>query len=135
MPKDPREAKGTCQALGAALQPFNGSYAPWQTGTPSSIPASSSASYPWPPPTISNIDVAMQLLPTYTNTGPIATLAPETYTAAPASVTKSVDGWFNAKDTEKGITTVSGCPYPDEWFGVFSVTPTAPCTGSAPTGA
>lgn len=133
IPQDPREAFGMCQQLGTALEPFNGTYEPWQTGTPSSIPASSSASYPWPPPTISNIDVPMQLLPTYTNTGPISTLPPETYSSAAASATKSVNGWFDAQDTEGGITAVSGCTYPNEWFGIFSSTPTIPCTGPTPT--
>ncbi|PPQ84071.1 hypothetical protein CVT26_013152 [Gymnopilus dilepis] len=129
IPKDPRTAHGMCGALGASLQPFNGTYQPWQTGTPSSIPASSTSQFPWLPTTISAADVPVSLLPTYTDTAAIITLPPATFTKAPASVTKAADGWFNTQDTAGGITTVSGCPYPSEYAASFSVIPTAPCTG------
>ncbi|KAF8881403.1 glycoside hydrolase superfamily [Gymnopilus junonius] len=130
IPADPRTASGLCGQIGAALQPFDGTYLPWQTGTPSSIPASSTAQYPWPPPTISGADVPVSLLPTYTGTAPVITLPPATFTVAAASVTKPADGWFNTQDTVGGVTAVAGCSYPNEYDGVFAVIPTAPCTGS-----
>ncbi|KAJ7930024.1 glycoside hydrolase family 5 protein [Mycena leptocephala] len=130
IPRDPRTAAGKCEALGLTPNPFNGVYAPWATGgVTSSIPASSSASFPWPPTTISGAVVPVTLMPTYTSTGSIITLPAATFTAAPSSVTASVDGWFDAQDNTGGVVTVAGCTYPDEYNGIFSVTPTAPCTG------
>ena len=136
IPKDPRTARGMCESLEAASEPFDGDFKPWQTGgVPSSIPASSTARFPWPPTTINAANVPISLLPTYTNTAPLITMPPAVFTSAPASVTKSADGWFNNQDTQGGITAVAGCPYPDKYFGVFSVVPTTPCTGpvSVPT--
>jgi glucan 1,3-beta-glucosidase len=78
---------------------------------------------------ITSADVPLSLLPTYTNTAPIITLPPESYTGVPSQETAGVDGWFDDSDTEGGITTVSGCSYPDEYSASFSVIPTAPCTG------
>ncbi|KAJ3516166.1 hypothetical protein NLJ89_g1298 [Agrocybe chaxingu] len=129
IPQDPRSAVGMCQSLGAGTEPWDGTFQPWQTGTPSSIPEASSSQFPWPPVTISSASVPASLLPTYTNTAPVITLPPATFTAAPSSVTASADGWFNHQDTEGGITTVAGCPYPNEYDGIFSVVPTAACTG------
>lgn len=129
LPKDPRVAQGKCLSLGTAQDPFNGTFLPWQTGTPSSIPASSSQSFPWPPPSITLAQVPISLMPTYTDTAAIITLPPETFTDAPAQKTASVDGWFDKQDTEGGVITVTGCPYPDEYNGIFSTTPTAACTG------
>ncbi|KAF7352577.1 Glycoside hydrolase family 5 protein [Mycena venus] len=134
IPRDPRTAVGKCAALGVALDPFNGTYAEWATGAvTSTIPASSSASFPWPPTTISNANVPLTLLPTYTSTGPVTTLPPQTFTAAPSSITAPVNGWFDAQDTAGGVVTVAGCTYPDEYNGIFSTTPTAPCTGPTAT--
>ncbi|KAJ7683958.1 glycoside hydrolase superfamily, partial [Mycena rosella] len=120
IPADPRTAIGKCQALGLTPSPFNGTYAPWATGgATSSIPASSSASFPWPPTTISNAVVPVTLMPTYTSTGSIITMPPATFTAAPSSVTASVNGWLDAQDTAGGVVTVAGCTYPDEYNGIF----------------
>jgi glucan 1,3-beta-glucosidase len=134
LPKDPRTSIGKCASLGSNQAPFDGNYAPWQTGeSTSSIPASSSSSFPWPPPSISNAGVPISLMPTYTDTASIITLPPATFTDAPSTLTAGVDGWFDKSDTEGGITSIAGCPYPDEYNGIFSSgTPTAPCTG--PTG-
>ncbi|KAJ6539597.1 glycoside hydrolase family 5 protein [Mycena capillaripes] len=131
IPRDPRTASGKCQALGLTLNPFNGSYASWATGgATSTIPASSSASFPWPPTTISNAVVPVTLMPTYTPTGTITTMPVATFTAAASSITASANGWFDAQDTVTGgVVTVAGCTYPDEYNGIFAVTPTAPCTG------
>ncbi|KJA24157.1 glycoside hydrolase family 5 protein [Hypholoma sublateritium FD-334 SS-4] len=129
IPKDPRTAFGMCTSLNATISDFSGTFAPWQTGTPSSIPTSSSAAYPWPPATISSADVAVTLMPTYTNTGVVITMPPATFTAAPSSKTSAVNGWFDTLDTSGGVTAVAGCVYPDEYVATFVVTPTAPCTG------
>ncbi|KAI5900779.1 glycoside hydrolase family 5 protein [Schizophyllum commune H4-8] len=130
LPSDPRSYVGKCAALGSAQQPFDGTYSAWQTGgETSTIVASSTSRYTWPPASISGADVDVSLLPTYTATGSVVTLPPATFTDAPSSVTSSVDGWYDDQDTAAGITTVSGCPYPDEYNGIFSTTPTAPCTG------
>lgn len=69
----------------------------------------------------------------YANTASIITMPPATFTAAPSSMTNGVDGWFNTQDTAGGVVTVSGCTYPDEYNGIFSVIPTAPCTGPTAT--
>ncbi|KAF9450270.1 glycoside hydrolase family 5 protein [Macrolepiota fuliginosa MF-IS2] len=129
IPQDPRVALGKCASLGASSDPFDGKYQPWQTGTPSSIPAVSTSQFPWPPAAITQADVELSVLPTYTNTAPIITMPPATFTSVPSQVTATVDGWFNDQDTGGGIATVAGCPYPDEYRPTFSVLPTAPCTG------
>jgi glucan 1,3-beta-glucosidase len=129
IPSDPRNASGICESLGNAPTPFDGTFLPWQTGTPSSIPASSTSLYPWLPTTIGSIDVPISLLPTYTNTATVITLPVPTFTSVPHSVTQSYNGWFDSVDTEGGVVTVSGCSYPDEYTATFDVTPTAPCAG------
>ncbi|KAJ7682559.1 glycoside hydrolase family 5 protein [Mycena polygramma] len=130
IPRDPRTASGKCQAVGLTPNPFIGTYAEWATGgVTSTIPASSTASFPWPPTTISNANVPVTLMPTYTSTGAIITMPAATFTAAASSITASADGWFDAQDTVGGVVTVAGCTYPDEYNGIFTVTPTAPCTG------
>ncbi|KAF7301888.1 Glycoside hydrolase family 5 protein [Mycena indigotica] len=130
IPRDPRTANGKCAALGQQPVSFDGTYEPWMTGgTTSTIAASSTASFPYPPTTISNVVVPLSLMPTFTSTAPIITMPPQTFTAAPSSVTASVVGWFDSSDTTGGVTAVAGCTYPDAWNGIFSTTPTAPCTG------
>ncbi|KAJ7180343.1 glycoside hydrolase family 5 protein [Mycena crocata] len=129
IPRDPRTASGKCAALGLIPTPFDGTYSPWATGVTSSIPASSSMAFPWPPAMISNAAVPVELMPTYTSTGTVITMPPATFTAAPSSVTAPVNGWLNAQDTAGGVVTVAGCTYPDEYNGIFTVIPTAACTG------
>lgn len=129
IPSDPRVAVGMCESVGYTPTPWGGTFKPWQTGTTSSIPASSSSEYPWPPTTISSADVPVSLMPTYTNTATIVTLPVPTFTSIPSSLTQSFVGWFDNADTTGGVTTVAGCTYPDEYSAIFAVTPTAPCTG------
>lgn len=133
IPTDPRTSQGKCASLiTAPADPFNGTFLPWQTGgVPSSIAASSSALYPWPPTSISSAGLSASLLPTYTNTGPITTLPVPTFTGAASKVSQGVNGWFNQADTQGGIVTVAGCSYPNEYSPTFAVVPTAPCTGAA----
>lgn len=136
IPKDPRAAKGKCVAVGVeAGEPrevTSRTFASWQTGVPSPIPEEVREKLAWPPQ-ISGAQVPMEWLPTYTNTGAVKTLAPATFSGAPSQVTASVDGWWNDNDKDGGITTVKGCPYPDQYDGIFTTIPTAPCTGLAPT--
>ena len=134
MPSDPRSASGFCESVGYTPTLFDGTFSPWQTGTPSSIPASSSSMYPWLPASIGNIDVPMSLLPTYTNTATIITLPVPTFTSVPSSVTQGYDGWFDTADAGGGIMTIAGCAYLNEYSATFAVTPTAPCPApTAPT--
>lgn len=129
IPSDPRNASGMCQSLGNVPTPFDGTFLPWQTGTPSSIPASSTSMYTWLPTSIGGADVPLSLLPTYTNTATVTTLPVPTFTSVPSSVTKGFNGWFDSADTDGGVVTIAGCSYPDEYTATFAVTPTAPCTG------
>ncbi|KAK2459491.1 hypothetical protein APHAL10511_008475 [Amanita phalloides] len=134
IPADPRSASGMCESAGyTPSTSFGGTFLPWQTGTPSSIPASSTSMYPWPPASITSAVVPVSLMPTYTNTATITTLPVPTFTSVPSSVTKGFNGWFDTADTGGGIITIAGCSYPDEYNATFSVTPTAPC--GAPTAA
>ncbi|KAF9045268.1 glycoside hydrolase family 5 protein [Panaeolus papilionaceus] len=133
IPKDPRTIRGFCGRLGINNDPFDGNYQPWQTGAvTSTIAAASSQRFPWPPTAIANAEVPVTLLPTYTNTAPVITMPPATFTGAPASVTQGVDGWANNADTAGGVGPVNGCQYPYQYDANFTSVPipTAPCTGS-----
>lgn len=131
MPADPRSSVGKCQGLGVTLtDPFDGSYLPWQTGGPGAgdIPASVSASYPWPPASIVSASGAVSLLPQYTPTGSITTLPPPT--ATPTNV--QIDGWHDSDDTTPAPTPISGCTYPDAWAASYDITlPIAGCSPAA----
>ncbi|KAH6905128.1 exo-beta-1,3-glucanase [Coprinopsis sp. MPI-PUGE-AT-0042] len=132
IPRDPRVASGKCAALGAVMLPFGGIFQQHQTGGLASptIPADYSAANPWPPAAITGADVPVELLPTYTFTGPAITLPVPTFTAAPSEVTEGLDGWYNDEDTLGGAVPVAGCVYPDQYVGSFAAIPTAQCTGA-----
>ncbi|KAI0319281.1 glycoside hydrolase superfamily [Amylostereum chailletii] len=126
---DPRDSIGKCASLvsGASTTALSTyTYSAWQTGAASTAaPASLSASFPWPPTSLSAVgpEVYPALIPTYTATGAISTLPMP-------SVTKGVkegDGWFDKADTTGVFVAVSGCPYPDAWNSSGAVTPTAAC--------
>ena len=112
MPTDPRKSQGKCAALGVSGN-FTGTYLPWQTGGDGagSIPATVTASYPWPPSTISNAGGSPSLLPQYTPTGSISTLPPPTFT----STKVTINGWYDSGDTVPAPTPISGCTYPNAW--------------------
>ena len=128
IPTDPRKSSGKCQALAAPQAPFAGTYSSWQTGGAGAGTIAVSASFPWPPSTISGVSGDIYAaLPTYTPTATVSTLPP-------AQLTPSVsegDGWFNVKDTASAMATVSGCTYPNAWDSSGAVAPTALCPAGA----
>jgi glucan 1,3-beta-glucosidase len=132
MPKDPRTALGVCEALGVSSPQFSGEYEPYQTGGAGAgtIAPTATAGYAWPPAQISNVNVAVSLLPTYTPTGSIVSLPPPTLTPTP---TKSIelDGWFNSQDTAGAPTPVAGCTYPPDPFDAVDAAVPPPCGTSA----
>jgi glucan 1,3-beta-glucosidase len=131
IPKDPRTAVGKCQALGVAQSPWAGTYSAWQTGGAGAgtIAAAVSASYPWPPVTLSGLGGAAYAdLPTYTPTGTIETLPPAQLTPQASEG----NGWYDAQDTAGLMVTVSGCTYPNAWDSAGAVAPTARCPAGAP---
>ncbi|KAJ3535923.1 hypothetical protein NMY22_g6264 [Coprinellus aureogranulatus] len=114
IPSDPRTAVGKCASLNVATSPFEGTFPAYRLGQQPSptVSAEYSAEFPWPPTSIPNADVPVDLLPTYTNTAPVSTLPIPTFTGAPASATEGLDGWFNNNDLEGAPTPVAGCTYP-----------------------
>jgi len=129
IPPDPRVALGKCKPFGDDT-PFTGPYSAWQTGGAGAGTIAVSASFPWPPTTISGVggdDYAA--LPTYTPTGSISTLPPPELTP---SVSQG-NGWADPQDTASAMVTVSGCSYPNAWDSAGAVAPTAACpAGAAP---
>jgi hypothetical protein len=117
IPSDPRTVSGYCSAAGAKVDTFDCQFKPWQTGGAGagSIDPSVSAQYAaWPPATISG---ASGPYASYAPTGSIVSLADPT---AFPSATKTLNGWFNAKDTASAPTPFAGCTYPDMWNAVSS---------------
>ncbi|KAJ6449848.1 glycoside hydrolase family 5 protein [Mycena sanguinolenta] len=141
MPTDPRDSVGICASLDTKTVPFNGTFQSWQTGGAGAgtIAASDTASFgAWPPKTLSSVNVAPTLLPTYTPTASIPSLTWTTPTptsagsgsASAPTITASVgSGWFDAADTALVMTAVAGCTYPDAWSALSSAVP-AVCTGT-----
>ncbi|KAH8822761.1 glycoside hydrolase family 5 protein [Flagelloscypha sp. PMI_526] len=137
IPRDPRNATGKCSRLGSPVTTFNGPYVAWQTGdiNPSvrtSIAPSSSSAYPWPPKSINGAIVSSSAMPSYTETGVRVVLPVPTFTGAPPSATRNLNGWFKENDDGRAIVPIAGCQYPNEYDGVFPVgaTPTAACKGT-----
>lgn len=131
IPSDPRTAVGKCASLNVLSPPFTGTFQPHRLGQDPSptISAEYSAQFPWPPTSIPNADVPVDVLPTYTNTAPVVTLPVPTFTGAPASATEGLDGWSSDSDSEGAPAPVAGCSYPTGDPPVFDVLPAAPCTG------
>ncbi|KAH8110486.1 glycoside hydrolase [Phellopilus nigrolimitatus] len=131
MPKDPRDSVGACAALGESGVQFDGTYSAWQTGGAGAgtIVASVSSEFSaWPPATISDVS-DVSFVPTYTATGAVSTLPPDTFTAAPKTLSVG-DGWADASDTAEGVTEVAGCTYLNPWDSDGVTLPTTTCTGS-----
>ncbi|KAL6305370.1 glycoside hydrolase superfamily [Sparassis latifolia] len=120
MPTDPRQADGLC----SPTTPFDGTLESWQTGGANAgqVPATATASYPWPPSAISNsgYSTLVKAFPSYTPTGTMVTLPPPTMTASGTSVSVG-DGWTNPSDTAMMNVAIASCSYLNPWVG-----PTAP---------
>jgi glucan 1,3-beta-glucosidase len=117
MPKDPRSAVGVCDSTAPWQPPLQA----WQTGGAGAgqIAPAATASFAWPPPTISGGGAA-GALPSYTPTGPVPTLPGPTFsfTQTGARATPSVgNGWANAADTAGAMVPIAGCNYLDTWVG------------------
>ncbi|KAI5120174.1 hypothetical protein M0805_008440 [Coniferiporia weirii] len=133
MPTDPRDAVGKCASLSVTGLQFDGTYSAWQTGGAGAgtISADVRSSFTaWPPTTISGVTGDVSLMPTYTSTATQPTLPPDTFTAAPKTLSVG-DGWADPSDTASRVTEVAGCSYPDPWFALGLTLPTTTCTGSA----
>ncbi|CCO32663.1 putative glucan 1,3-beta-glucosidase D [Rhizoctonia solani AG-1 IB] len=126
MPKDPREAIGTC-----------GNASPWEGPLPASktggtgagiIPASYATARTWPPPSLSRIPNAATL-PTYTATGTLVTLKPAEFTGA-AGINGG-NGWANSADQQGLYTPIAGCPYPSSVWGDAADATQIACSGGS----
>lgn len=128
IPKDPRDAVGHC-AREIGPTPFDGVFPATATGGAGA--GVGVATLAFPPATILPSAVgpaAVSLLPTYTPTGTLVTLAAPTFTAAP-----NVDvgtGWSNQADSELAYVPVSGCVYPDSYSAQDLPVPVAPFCGA-----
>lgn len=134
MPTDPRTAAGVCASLGVSGDDFDGVFQPWQTGGVGAGQISATAAFPWPPTQISEVAVAVDQLPIYTQTGTPITMPP--YTPTPSG-TASVDwgnGWFDAGDTALAPTAIAGCVYPNAWDAINAAIPVG-CSGTVTTAA
>ncbi|KAF8886220.1 glycoside hydrolase family 5 protein [Gymnopilus junonius] len=138
VPKDPRDAAGHCASVLGSSQIFDGNFPSTATGGVSvcivsagagTINPVQSASHTFPPATISPSFSGTQvaLLPTYTPTGSLKTLAVPTFTAAPSASVGT--GWVNPGDNDPAYVPISGCPYPDPWNAVNASLPTSICAG------
>lgn len=122
IPKDPREAIGTCQRLGVS-NPFSGEFSePYMTGGPGAgtLSQGASASYPWPPRSLINIDAAqMSSIAQFTQTGTPLTAPAPTFTSPGSSATINAgDGWAQPSNSRLAYVPVSGCTYPPEYSAV-----------------
>jgi aryl-phospho-beta-D-glucosidase BglC (GH1 family) len=129
MPLDPRTASGICSNQGVWSPPLQA----WQTGGTGAgqIPASVSQNLAWPPSTISNAG-AVTSLPSYTPTGPVATLPPPTFTITSGKSVKTAaagNGWQNPSDTAGEMVGIATCNYLNPWIG--SAPPPSPLCQSS----
>jgi hypothetical protein len=127
MPTDPRSALGYC---GAGAGPaFPQSFDSWMTGGAGAgtIAAAQTASYPYPPASLSQGSAVAQL-PLYTSTGAIITLPAPTPTDLRGSAIGTANGWHNTNDNQPAPTPIVGCTYPDPWDALTAAIPTG-CTG------
>lgn len=127
IPTDPRLSIGVCAALGDPGSAFDGVYESWQTGGAGAgqVAATVVAEFgQWPPSSIAGVGEAV--LPTYTPTGSVITLAPPTLTATPSSSVTVGDGWYDSSDTAGAPTPIAGCTYPNAWDAMDVAVP-PPC--------
>ncbi|KAF6749462.1 exo-beta-1,3-glucanase [Ephemerocybe angulata] len=125
MPADPREAAGAC----GNTNPWQPPLQPWMTGGAGAgdIPQTFLASYTWPPTSLTTVGPPAGL-PSYTPTGSIITLKPETATttASGVKITKTADpgsGWNNPKDNAGLYVEIAGCGYLDAYVDPEAAVP------------
>ncbi|CAL1705012.1 unnamed protein product [Somion occarium] len=125
MPKDPRQAIGKCGGKNPV-----GALKPWQTGGAGAgqLDADFTSSYAWPPTSISQGGAAT-LLPSYTPTGTVRTLAAPTFTKSAGGGVDAGQGWVNTADTAKGMVPIATCSYLDPWVGPSAAPPAPLCSG------
>ena len=124
IPNDPRESLGTCVRLGISPNPFSGTFSePYMTGGAGAgtIAQGASASYPWPPRSLINIDAGqMASIAQMTQTGTPLTAPAPTFTS-PGSESATIDagdGWAQPSNSRRAYVPVSGCNYPPEYSAV-----------------
>lgn len=114
IPNDPRTSVGECGRRGFSDNPFSGQFSsPAMTGGPGAgqIPASATASYVWPPVSLSNIAAAqMTLLPQYTQSGSPITMPGPTFTQPgnPSATIAAGDGWAVDSDNRQKYVPIAG---------------------------
>ncbi|OCF39284.1 glucan 1,3-beta-glucosidase [Kwoniella heveanensis CBS 569] len=130
VPKDPREAIGTCEGDGVTSNPWDGTFSnPAVTGGSGAgqIPASQSAQYPWPPASISNAE-DIDSLYQYTQIADPITLPAATFTSPGSTATIDAgDGWHQPSDTRKAYAAITGCSYAPEYSAVNFNMPASAC--------
>lgn len=128
IPKDPREAAGHCAAQLGVVEPFSGEHPVTATGGTGA--GAQVATVAFPPAALlpSAVDAAaVALLPTYTPTGTLITLAAPTFTGAPS--VDAGNGWNNPVDNSLAYVPISGCQYPDAYDSEEAPLPAAPICG------
>jgi len=130
IPTDPRDSVGKCKSLGVD-NTFNGQYSGYATGSGGGLlPSSVIASWPWPPPTISNAPDPVYQLPMYTLLATPVTLPGPTNTGKDPSLS----GWADSQDTAPAPTPIQGCVYPNAYLtsGVVQLTGCSTAGGGIP---
>jgi glucan 1,3-beta-glucosidase len=127
IPQDPRSALGTCNNTA----PRAGGAIPKGTG----VADAATASFPWPPTSIS-AGGAASLLPTYTPTSALVTLPAPTPMAVsggptPTASANAGNGWNNPSDTAQMMVAIPTCSYLDPWVDPSTDPPSPLCGGSS----
>jgi glucan 1,3-beta-glucosidase len=128
MPKDPRQASGTC----GNTDPWTPPLKPWQTGGTGAGLNVQSDGLLWPPASISS-GGPISSLPSYVPSGTIITLPGPTFTPSSGSNAK-IDvgsGWVNPSDTRGMYVPIQSCSYLDPWVGPTAAAPPVCSSGSA----
>lgn len=145
MPKDPyRESQNACRNLQSqglsgitkTAITWSSTFADYQTGAATTY-TPSTASYSWPPPSITvsgqtaNI-LAQTALPTYTPTGTVMIPPTPTYSLTlTKEVQPTIDPWTQGGRQTPAFAPIAGCTYFDSiWNNYTSAFPGWPCGGS-----
>lgn len=128
MPKDPRQAIGSC----GNSNPWQPPLEAWQTGGAGAdnIPASVTSALAWPPPQISNAG-PVTALPSYTPTGTLKTLPVPTFTKSGGATVSAGNGWQNPTDSAGMYLPIPTCSYLDPWVGPTAAPPSPLCGGGS----